>query len=526
MQTHKIQSNNTSFGYNPVVNAKLIHDLENAKKNKSFCEAVKNLCHITNQTELNLRYAEKKRMPKLQDKLANLFLPVKAILTDIIDDMFPSYNYKVKEYETYSEEMNARNLQDKKNHWLTVLCTQFKQDLDEKAAQEQQEFAEGEASGEVEGLEGDDSDLITSLMQHLMPVLPGTGSTSLTIIQTARAPKEATETDATENVEEAENTENSGEEISEELAEKIELGKSKVVEYIPEGNALKGFESLGGMKELKAELSDKVVDYLKNPAQAKQDAEDYGTKLPKGLLLYGPPGCGKTTVLERLSVEAGVPLLKLETGSLKGSYIHESSINTDAAFEYAYSIAKPDKPVIMMIDDGDSFFIARNDHTHSWEAEEMTSFLNKIQEAPTKNVMVALTTNKYDIMDTAIKRRFDTQVYVGLPDEEARKSLIKLFFSRNKMSKSLSENEEAVARMAKTTEGFPISAIQDMVYDACDIPKKEAKEARKEGKIIRREVMEQDFESVLNKTENQNKKIKEDLYKTNATRQSIGFNKK
>ena len=156
----------------------------------------------------------------------------------------------------------------------------------------------------------------------------------------------------------------------------------------------------------------------------------------------------------------------------------------------------------------------------------MTTFLNKIQEAPEHNVMVALTTNKYDIMDPAIRRRFDTQVYVGLPDEEARKSLLKLFFSRNNKSQALSNNEEAISKLAKETESFPISALEDMVNGACDIPKKEAKEARKEGKIIRRDVTANDFETILSKVESQNKKIKEDLYKTKVTRPQIGFNNK
>ena len=91
------------------------------------------------------------------------------------------------------------------------------------------------------------------------------------------------------------------------------------------------------------------------------------------------------------------------------------------------------------------------------------------------------------------------------------------------MSQKLANDDKAITRLAKNTANFPISAIQDMAHDACDIPRREAKESRKLGKTIRREVTEADFETVLNKIENQNKKIKEDLYKTNATRKPIGF---
>ena len=508
MQVHQIQSQNMSFGYNSALNAKLMNDLSKAKKNKAYFESIRNLCSITNQTELKLREADKKGMPELTDRLARIFLPVKVILTDIIDSLFPNYNYKAKELETYAEEVQERNLQDQEDHWLTALVKHMKEDLEDYDTQNM--------NNDI-GPGG----LLSTLLGSMMP-----GSTMvLTSIRTQPSEDvdKDTDVDNEENVQTTEENTNTASTTSKDQAELIKLGKERVSEYIPEGSALKGFAGLGGMKELKAELTDKVVDFLKDPEQAKQDAADYGTKLPKGVLLYGPPGCGKTTVVKHLSVEAGSPLLKLETGKLKTSYYHETSKNIDAAFEYAYSVAKPEKPVIMLIDDADSFFVARNERTTQFEGEEMTTFLNKIQEAPEKNVMVTLTTNKYDIMDPAIKRRFDTQVYVGLPDEEARISLLKFFFNKYGKSVSLANNDEAIKRLAKKLENFPISAIEDMVNDACDIPRREAKEARKLGKIIRREVTEADFNGVLNKIENQNKKIKEDIYKTNATRKPVGF---
>ena len=508
MQVQRIQSNNTTFRYNPLVNAKLMNDLANAKKNKAYCEYIRNLCRVLNDSEQKLREAEKKRMPQLVNCLAATFIPMKAVFCDMIDEHFPNYNYKQKELESYSEEVAARNIDENPRHWLNALVKFLNEHIEDDA-----ELLE---DGEQMTAEEQEDNSLAGIMRKMFP-----GATIVSASMMRAVDNDEDEIDPeTDETGEAQTQQTNDAEAK---AEMIKLGKDKVVEFTPEGNAAKGFDGLGGMKELKSELQDKVIDFLKDPEQAKLDNIEYGTKLPKGLLLYGPPGCGKTTVVKHLAVEAGVPLFKLETGSLKTSYYHETSKNIDAAFEYAASRASKDKPAIMLIDDGDSFFVARNERTTQFEGEEMTTFLNKIQEAPDKNVMVALTTNKYDIMDKAVTRRFDTQVYVGLPDEEARTSLLKFFFNQNVKSNALAQDEEAIKRLAKKLENFPISAIEDMAREACDIPRREAKAARAIGKTIRREVTEADFEKVLEKPENQNKKIKEQNYKTNATRQPIGF---
>ena len=111
----------------------------------------------------------------------------------------------------------------------------------------------------------------------------------------------------------------------------------------------------------------------------------------------GPPGCGKTTIVQHLSTEAGVPLLMLEPGKLGSKYIHETSQNIDAAFDYAESLAKENKPVLMFMDDADSMLMSRNSQSGS-HTEEMASFLNRIQRAGDKNVIFVAATNKYDLL--------------------------------------------------------------------------------------------------------------------------------
>ena len=120
MQIQKVQSSNPSFGYNPTVNAKLMHKLSSTKKNKAYCDYLKSLCFATNQTELKLRDAEKRNMPELQDRLTRIFLPIKVILTDLIDTYYPKLEYKRKELETYADEVVTRNLDEDSQNDLRV----------------------------------------------------------------------------------------------------------------------------------------------------------------------------------------------------------------------------------------------------------------------------------------------------------------------------------------------------------------------------------------------------------------------
>lgn len=493
MQIHQIQYNNPSFGYNVELNKKLIDGLGNAKRNKVFYNYVKDYGNLINNLEQSLRCAEKKQMPELTDRLASLFIPMKLLFTALIEYLQPNYDYKNKEMESYESEIKERNIDSEEKHWLkSVVEGMHDEDYNDTQPQTMM-LVENQA------------------FQGMLPILYGA-----TVVSSSEGVYE-------QDIDNAEYTAN-GKNKKSALENSIELGKEKVIEYIPSGNALQGFASLGGMKELKATLEDKVIDYLKDPEQAKQDAIDYGTKLPKALLFYGPPGCGKTTVIKHMAVEAGVPLLMLETGKLKSAYIHETSTNIDAAFDYAESIATPDKPVIMMLDDAESSFLARNGNTTTHEGEELSTFLHRINDAPGKNVLVALTTNKYDIMDSAIKSRFDTSIYVGLPDKEARVSILKLLLSRNSKSTSLANNDNALNKLAQKLEGYSIRTMEDMTVEACNIARKEAKNAKlQDGKIVRRDVTLEDFEKVIAKPEYKNLKLKNSDYVSKDNKPSIGF---
>ncbi len=484
MQVQNIQSNKTTFGYNSLLNADFVRTLESQKKNKAYYSYIKDLVLTTNKAERELREAEKKDKPYLQSFLIATFLPTKILLTNMINTLFPTFQYRKKEIESYAEEIKqSEEIQKDPSHWMNMLVATLNEH------QKQDEAAKM-------------ADVLSTIMHEIFPEqkFDFSGLSPMFKQHYLDNEDEDVPTEFDDDIKEVRN-----------LNSSIKLGKEKVVEYVPTPQAERGFDGLGGMKELKETLNDKIVGVLRNPKQAKLDNIEYGKKIPKGLLLYGPPGCGKTTVVEHLSTEAGVPLLKLESGSLKSSYWHETSKNIDAAFDYAESMATPDKPVLLMIDDADSFFTERNNHTEQFQAEELTTFLNRIQKAAENNVMVVATTNKYDIMDPAVRSRFDEQIYVGLPDKEARVSILQMLLNQRTKGMNLAENETEVGKVADKLEKFAIREIIGITNRAAML-------ALKDG---RRDIAAEDYAKIIE--ESQNLKVKEELYKTNATRKPIGF---
>jgi len=496
MQIQKIQSTDankhkSTFGYNPAANATLIHNLEIQKKNKAFYKYLKDMVSVTNEAEKDLRTAEKKNRWTLVALLTAIFIPLKIQLTDLVNTFFPNFDYRKKELESYQEEIKERNLaEEQPAHWMNALA----EVLQDHVVQDQAEVA---------------TYVLSKIMKEQFPDLSFDFSGLTNVFK-----QQYMDTDDDEEAVSLKYADDDTKDISD-LKERIELGKSKVFQYEPKDeNELKGFASLGGMTELKKQLNEDIVIPLKDPAKAKYNEKHYGIKMPNGILFYGPPGCGKTTVVERLSVETGLPLLELTTDSFGSEYINGSEINLGAVFDYAASIASEEKPVILFIDDVDAIVGNRSSgNMHQHKQSELGVFLKRVQDAPKNNIIVMAATNCYDNIDKAFLSRLRQQIYTGLPDKDARKSIIKMKLEETDNGQNLAKNEEALDRIAELTDKFPIRALEDF-----------ATETRKMAFVNGiRDITLEDYETVINKPESQNKKIKEEQYKTSVTRKSIGF---
>jgi len=236
-------------------------------------------------------------------------------------------------------------------------------------------------------------------------------------------------------------------------------------EYTP-----KGFADVAGMDQIKKELQKWIIDPIKDP-EINVLRRKYGIKMPNGFMLYGPPGCGKTFIAESLAAEADIPLFKLKISEAGSIYIHESSKNYKLAFDEVERKAKElNKPCILFIDEIDGLASARDSLSSEsdFKVEEINTLLDLLNGASARGIIVLAATNNPGGVDKAIKRsgRFDKELYVGLPDEQARLSKIKLDLSRREKANNILNNEEALSKIVDKTKGYSNSDINVILESA------------------------------------------------------------
>jgi cell division protease FtsH len=236
------------------------------------------------------------------------------------------------------------------------------------------------------------------------------------------------------------------------------FGKSKAKFFIKGKQDIK-FTNVGGMTEAKQELEE-IVDFLRFPKKYQK----LGARTPKGVLLVGPAGTGKTLLARAVAGEAGVTFL-----SIAGSEFMEMLVGVGAArVRDLFSTAKKMSPAIIFIDEIDAIGRRRGQAGGLGSHDEREQTLNQILVemdgfTANDNVIVLAATNRGDVLDPALTRpgRFDRRVTVSLPDIEERKTILKIHAKNKPFQDDVNWN-----KVAKRTVGFSGADIENMLNEA------------------------------------------------------------
>ena len=195
----------------------------------------------------------------------------------------------------------------------------------------------------------------------------------------------------------------------------------------------RGLDKVAGMQSLKALLRREVVDYVRNPERHRR----YGLALPNGILLYGPPGCGKPYIARLLAEELGHHFVEITPGDTASPYIHDTVKQIRTAFDNAAKQA----PAVMFIDEFEAFVPPRGTlgGEQHYKAEEVNEFLALLNGCSERRILVIAATNLPQNIDPAVRRtgRLDKLFYVGPPDTEARREMLALHLENRPVAPTL-----------------------------------------------------------------------------------------
>ena len=217
-----------------------------------------------------------------------------------------------------------------------------------------------------------------------------------------------------------------------------------------------GFQSIAGMQELKETIKLDVIDALNE----KERYAEYGLTIPNGMLLYGPPGCGKTFFAEKMAEEIGFNFYQIKPSDIQSKWVNASQENIKHLFDEARKSA----PSIIFIDELDALVPNRDDSgVNHMNTSAVNEFLAQMNNSGDDGVFIIGATNRPNAIDPAILRagRLDKHVYLPPPDFAARESMFKLYLEKRPTEVGLD-----YAELAAATENYVSSDIKFLCDEA------------------------------------------------------------
>lgn len=224
------------------------------------------------------------------------------------------------------------------------------------------------------------------------------------------------------------------------------------------GREAKTFADVGGLDDVKKDISRKIIQPFRNPSLFSK----FKRKAGGGVLLYGPPGCGKTMLARATAGEVGASFISIEIAEVLDMYIGQSEKRLANAFDNA----RTSKPAVLFFDEIEALAARRRFGHADHGASLVSTFLNEMDGVNASNdgILVLAATNVPWAIDTAFRRpgRFDRVIFIPPPDKEARLAILGMAM------KDRPQETVNLAPIAEATSGFSGADLVGLIEEACD----------------------------------------------------------
>ena len=256
------------------------------------------------------------------------------------------------------------------------------------------------------------------------------------------------------------------------LIEQYEQAAEQQAQSVKEPEIEKGFAEVAGLDNVKQLLTEEVLFVLKNPDKAQK----YRLKAPNGMLFFGPPGCGKSYLAEKLSHEVQANFMMVKASDLGCVYVH----GTQGKIKELFDEAREKAPSVICLDEIDGMVPDRTKVNNESAAGEVNEFLSQLNNCSERGIFVIGTTNRPNMIDPAILRsgRMDHMIYIPMPDLPARKEIFRVHLKNRPLSEDID-----LDRLAELTEGYVASDIELIVN-------RTALKAAKDDVLLSQELLE------------------------------------